>query len=64
MALFSFSGYEAGAHMSEETTKATTAAPKGIIYTCLATAITGFAYLLGLLYVSRDVDTVLNGESE
>jgi amino acid transporter len=63
MSLFSFSGYEAGAHMSEETTKATSSAPKGIIYTCIATALTGFAYILALLYVSVDVDTVLNGNS-
>lgn len=52
MSLFSFSGYEAGAHMAEETTKASTTAPKGILYTCIATAITGFVYILGLLYTA------------
>jgi amino acid transporter len=52
MCLFSFSGYEGGAHMAEETTEATKSAPKGIIMTCVATALTGFTYLLGLLYAS------------
>ena len=59
--LFSFSGYEAGAHMAEETTNASKSAPLGIIYTCLATAVTGFVYILGLLYSSRDISHILNG---
>jgi amino acid transporter len=61
--LFSLNGYEAGAHLSEETTNATSSAPKGIVYTTIASAITGFVYILGLLYVAVDVDTVLNGDS-
>ena len=51
-ALFGFCGYEGGAHMAEETTDASKSAPKGIIMTCIATAIFGFTYLLGLLYAS------------
>jgi len=50
MCLFSFSGYEAGAHMAEETKNATISAPKGIIFTCIASALTGFLYVVGLLY--------------
>lgn len=50
MCLFSSSGYEGGAHMAEETKNASSSAPKGIILTCIATSITGFVYLLGLLY--------------
>lgn len=50
MCLFSFSGYEGGAHMAEETKNASSSAPWGIIYTCLASAITGIIYLTGLLY--------------
>lgn len=50
MALFSFSGYEAGAHMAEETTKASESAPRGILYTCLLTAATGLVYIVGILY--------------
>ena len=50
MCLFSFSGYEGGAHMAEETKNATISAPKGIIYTCIASALTGLLYICGLLY--------------
>jgi amino acid transporter len=52
MCLFSFSGYEGGAHMAEETTNASISAPRGIILTCIANALTGFTYILGLLYAS------------
>lgn len=47
---YSFTGYEAGAHMAEETTGASKSAPKGIVYTCIITAITGLVYILGLLF--------------
>ena len=57
-ALFSFSGYEASAHMAEETNSARKNAPKGIIYTCLATGATGLALLLALLFATEDINTV------
>lgn len=46
-ALFAFSGYEAGAHLAEETQNATVSAPWGIIGTCITVAITGFIYIVG-----------------
>lgn len=57
MCLFSFSGYEGGAHMAEETTRASSSAPRGIIMTCIVNAITGFVYIIGLLYASGCTDT-------
>lgn len=62
-AMFSFSGYEASAHMAEETHGSRTAAPYGIIFTCFATGLVGMGYLLALLYVTTDIAAVLNGES-
>lgn len=50
--LYSFTGYEAAAHMAEETQDASMAVPKGIVYTCIATAITGGLYILSLLFAS------------
>jgi amino acid transporter len=50
MCLFSFSGYEGGAHMAEETKNAAASAPRGLVLTCIATACTGFIYICGLLY--------------
>ena len=50
MSLYGLSGYESGATMSEETTSGALAAPKGIIEAVLASAVTGFIFLLGLLF--------------
>jgi amino acid transporter len=50
MCLFSFSGYEGGAHMAEETKNAASSAPRGIVLTCIVTAFTGLVYIIGLLY--------------
>ena len=49
-ALFSFVGYEASAHVSEETKNSAVAAPRGIIYTVLSTGIGGIFILLALLF--------------
>lgn len=35
---------------SEETKNATLSAPRGLIYTCLATAVNGLVVILGFLY--------------
>ncbi|CAF0821571.1 unnamed protein product [Didymodactylos carnosus] len=48
--LFSFSGYEASAHLSEETRGAAKAAPLGIIGTTICAGIIGFIYLFTLLF--------------
>jgi amino acid transporter len=36
--------------MAEETKNASSSAPKGIVLTCIVTAITGLVYIAGLLY--------------
>ncbi len=59
-ACFSFSGYEAGAHMSEETINATRSTPIGLIATCVVGAVVGFAYLLALLFATPDIDLILS----
>lgn len=59
-ALFSFAGYEASAHMAEETHNCSENAPNGIINTCWATGIGGLFVLFGLLF-AYDVSTVDDG---
>jgi len=54
LCLFSFAGYEGGAHMAEETKNASSSAPKGIILTCIVTGITGLVYIAGLLYACNN----------
>ena len=61
--LYSFTGYEAAAHMSEETRKAKISSPWGILYTSLATAVIGFLYLMGLLFTTAHrIDDVISNE--
>ena len=59
--MYSFAGYEASAHMAEETGSAATAAPKGLINTVLATGFGGIAYLLALLYSTGNIDDAIAG---
>jgi amino acid transporter len=54
MCLYSFSGYEGGAHMAEETRNAASSAPRGIILTCFATGLIGLIYIVGLLYACNN----------
>ena len=54
-ALFAFAGYEAGAHLAEETKNASISAPWGIVATCCTVAATGFFYIVGMLYATPTV---------
>ncbi len=65
MSLYGMSGYESGATMAEETQHASRAAPLGIMYAILISAITGFIFILGLLYACQNsIANALNGVSE
>ena len=48
--LYSFSGYEAGAHMAEETRNASLSSALGLLATTVVTAMTGLLYILGCIY--------------
>jgi len=55
-ALFSFSGYEAGAHMAEETQDARKSAPKGIYTSVIAGIFAGFIYIVCLLFAMQSLE--------
>ena len=59
--MYSFAGFEASAHMAEETGSASTAAPNGIINTVLATGVGGIAFILALLYSTNNIADALSG---
>jgi amino acid transporter len=63
LAVYSFCGYEASAHMAEETHGSAVSAPKGIINTCAASGFGGLLYLLALLFATTDFDAVINGKT-
>ena len=46
---FVFTGYEASGHMAEETFDPEVAAPRGLLWTCIATAIGGFVFIVPML---------------
>ena len=63
VAMFAFSGFEASAHMAEETEGSQLAAPRGILYTVLATGLGGFLYLLALLYSTNNLTAIARTEA-
>ncbi|CAF3690021.1 unnamed protein product [Rotaria sp. Silwood1] len=61
--LFSLAGYDAGAHLAEETRNASRSAPRGIMGTCLIGALVGAAYLLALLFAIPDIPSFVEKNS-
>ncbi|MFD7995600.1 amino acid permease [Streptomyces mexicanus] len=54
MAQYTFTGYDASAHMTEETHDAATAGPKGIVRSIWTSWVAGFVLLLGFTYAIQD----------
>jgi amino acid transporter len=58
--LYGMSGYESSSQMSEETTNASVAAPKGMVNGVLAAIVVGLAFWIGTLYaIGSHLDYVL-----
>ncbi|MEV1035079.1 amino acid permease [Streptomyces sp. NPDC050204] len=60
MAQYTFTGYDASAHMTEETHDAATAGPKGIVQSIWTSWIAGFVLLLGFTFAIQSYDGALN----
>ncbi|MFD3373711.1 amino acid permease [Streptomyces sp. NPDC058697] len=54
LAAYTFCGYDASSHLSEETKQAQTAAPRGIIRAIAWSWVAGFVLLAGLLFAIED----------
>ncbi|MFG3496600.1 amino acid permease [Streptomyces sp. NPDC047928] len=54
LAQYTFSGYDASAHLSEETSNASVSAAKGIVRAIWVSWIAGFALLAGLTFAIQD----------
>ncbi|MFD9483370.1 amino acid permease [Streptomyces sp. NPDC059991] len=54
LAQYTFCGYDASAHLSEETTNASLAAPRGIMRAIIWSWAAGFVLLLGLTFAIQD----------
>jgi amino acid transporter len=55
LAQYTYTGYDASAHMSEETIGAATKAPWGVVMAVVVSAIAGYALLLGLTAAVPDL---------
>jgi amino acid transporter len=65
MSLYGLSGYETGAALSEETKNANIEAPKGMVEAVVASCVTGFIFIVGLLYACQNsISSVLEGVTE
>ncbi len=54
LAQYTFTGYDASAHMTEETHNAAIAGPKGIVRSIWVSLIAGFVLLVGITYAITD----------
>ncbi|KAJ3283244.1 hypothetical protein HDU79_009251 [Rhizoclosmatium sp. JEL0117] len=58
-AQFTFTGYDASAHMTEETKNAHVAGPVGIVLSIGMSAVTGFLFIIGLLFGMQDYQATI-----
>ncbi|MGW3134972.1 amino acid permease [Streptomyces sp. NPDC001139] len=57
---YTFCGYDASAHVAEETTDAQTSAPRGIVQSIYVSWIAGFVLIAGLLFAMQDYTATQN----
>src|SRR5206468_11720767 len=54
LAQYTFTGYDASAHMTEETRDAAVAGPRGIVASILVSLAAGWVLLVGVTYAIQD----------
>jgi amino acid permease (GABA permease) len=54
LAQYTFTGYDASAHMTEETRDAATAGPRGIVMSIIVSLIAGWILLIGVTFAIQD----------
>jgi amino acid transporter len=56
LAQYTFTGYDASAHMTEETKNAATAGPRGIVWSIIISLVAGWILLIGVTQAINDAD--------
>lgn len=56
MAQYTYTGYDASAHVAEETHRAATAAPRGIVLSVVASVLAGFVLLVAITWSIQDYE--------
>jgi amino acid permease (GABA permease) len=60
LAQYTFTGYDASAHMTEETHDAARSGPRGIVMSILVSLVAGWVLLIGLTYAIQSYDSAIN----
>jgi len=63
LAQYTFTGYDASAHMTEETRDAAVAGPRGIVASILVSLAAGWVLLVGVTYAIQDYDAALGSST-
>ncbi|MFD9882996.1 amino acid permease [Streptomyces alboflavus] len=63
MAQYTFTGYDASAHMTEETIDAATAGPKGIVRSIIVSLVAGFVLLFGFTFAIQSYSGALDSDT-
>ncbi|KAJ8548259.1 hypothetical protein K7X08_030728 [Anisodus acutangulus] len=64
MSQYTLTGYDASAHMTEETKNADMNGPKGIVSAIGISVIAGWAYILGITFAVTDIPHLLNKNND
>ncbi|RZS34940.1 amino acid/polyamine/organocation transporter (APC superfamily) [Herbihabitans rhizosphaerae] len=63
LAQYTLTGYDASAHMTEETRNAAIAGPRGIVRSIVVSLVAGWILLLGLTFAIQDYDGTVGSET-
>jgi amino acid permease (GABA permease) len=63
LAQYTFTGYDASAHMTEETHDAARSGPRGIVMSILVSLAAGWVLLIGLTFAIQSYDGALSGDT-
>lgn len=63
LAQYTFTGYDASAHMTEETRSADVAGPRGIVMSIVVSLVAGWVLLLGVTFAIQDYDGALASDT-
>jgi amino acid permease (GABA permease) len=63
VAQYTFTGYDASAHMIEETKSAATAGPRGIVMSILVSLVAGWVLLVGVTFAIQDYEATRTSDT-
>jgi amino acid permease (GABA permease) len=63
LAQYTFTGYDASAHMTEETQKAAVAGPRGIVNSIVVSLVAGWVLLIGVTFAIQSYDGALGSKT-